>query len=147
MGSQGFQLGSHHGAKGPGENITHPSPISISLGPAGRVLQNSPNQESTRLRFMNPCAVWSDNLELRVHQLSISRYTGKEKKVQPKGQHCCSDWVTFWMSLLSGSSLSKSLGISCPSTQKWGTGTTLHLHKVGEKRKGWSSPLGDQVGN
>lgn len=38
----------------------------------------------------------------------------RKRESSTKGQHCCSDWVTFWMTLLSDSSLSQCLGTLMP---------------------------------
>lgn len=138
-GSQGFHLGSHYGVE-----TQHTQAQSIfHLGQRAPGLFKGKCQSKAYESLC--CVVWQSRAQT-CHQLSISRYTGKERKFSQRATLLL--WLSYFLNDSSFWLISlRAWELSCPSTQKnGGDGTPLQLHKVGEKRTGLKLPLGEELG-
>lgn len=122
-----------------GGNTTHPSPINISLRSEGpRTFQGKVN---------STCAVWSDNLQLRSATSLASQGIQRKRESSAKGRHCYSDWVTFWMTLVSDSSLSEPGNSHAHPPKKWGRWDTFATAQSGREEDRAEAPTWWRVGH
>ena len=132
-----------------GGNTTHPSRINISPRPEGtRTFPKTSlikGKCQTKAYESLCCVVWQSTAQ-KCHQLSISRYAGKERKFSQRATLLL--WLSYFLNDSSFWLISlRAWELSCPSTQKnGGARTPLQLHKVGEKRTGLKLPLGEELG-